>query len=177
MNRRQETKQPWTCDSSQFISQAESSAARHLGLSGPARPARWGRGRGWGWQPINKKEKKKRQRTVLQAPNQPQSGTETPGAPRPANRGSMRDPGETRPARYARFCLAAPVRGGRTSCGSLLGHGEFHFSAAKQKAARGWKMDALILNCPPHPPPPPPPIPCTPPNNNRIFFHFFVFFL
>lgn len=97
------------------------------------------------------KRKKKRQRTVLQAPNQPQSGTETPGALRPANRGSMRDPGETRPARYARFCLAAPVRGGRTSCGSLLGHGEFHFSAAKQKAARGWKMDALILNSPPPP--------------------------
>lgn len=58
----------------------------------------------------------------------------------------MRDPGETRRVRYTRFRLAAPVRGGRTSCGSLLGQGEFHFSAAKQKAARGWKMDTLKLN-------------------------------
>lgn len=120
------------------------------------------------------KKKKKRQRSVLQAPNQPQSGTETPGAPCPANRGSIRDPGETCRARYARFCLAAPVRGGRTSRGFLLGHGEFHFSAAKQKAARGLKMDALILNSPPTPPQLPTqhhhPIPHIPPSNNRIFF-------
>lgn len=101
-----------------------------------------------------KKERKEKESSVLQGPNQPQSGTETPSAPRPANRGSMRDPGETRRTRYARFCLAAPVRGGRTSCGFLLGHGEFHFSAAKQKAACGWKMDALILNSAPSPPPP-----------------------